>query len=502
MAAEVRTVKVDLGDVRCGPRRFHSSREAHSGVPVGRRRPTSTALRRTPPASASDRRSELDRSISGGANSSLGAIEHDKAWNSYGMGAHKERSPDNAIAPAPAAARAARPVSLVAATLATDGANYALPPLFRDSFPAAAVVENAAGRQAAAAALSDEEVEDAWQAALALTASEGGAQPHPAVSDAAARSALATVWQDLAEAIFSAALASQMTTADTRAAHRTAGYTRGARRPPSGSNPVPPLTRERFGWLARYLGHFEQLWFLCECLEEHEDVPLTLREFKCACANLGVTVSRRQAVQATKHAESGGVLGFCGWHAARRCNEDLAASVEESGSDDEFVDTSATESAAESTARQLFVAGQDATHLPAHEASDGGGWAVGARQSDNRLDRPQRSVSLELSSDEQRPPELQRILTSLKQAMDAKRSVFGQTIQNPSDVFAAFDRDRSGTLSADELGKALKRLGRGFSDAQLQRLMDSLDVNGDGEIDFRELMAALPDDDRSTRSVL
>jgi len=48
---------------------------------------------------------------------------------------------------------------------------------------------------------------------------------------------------------------------------------------------VPRLDRDRFGWLARYLGHYEKLWLLCECLEEHEDVPLTLGEFERAVRN-------------------------------------------------------------------------------------------------------------------------------------------------------------------------------------------------------------------------
>ena len=43
--------------------------------------------------------------------------------------------------------------------------------------------------------------------------------------------------------------------------------------------------------------------------------------------NLGVSVSQRQAVHATKHADTAGVLGFCGWHAAQRCDEDAAAAA-------------------------------------------------------------------------------------------------------------------------------------------------------------------------------
>ena len=79
-----------------------------------------------------------------------------------------------------------------------------------------------------------------------------------------------------------------------------------------------------------------------------------MRVCLCAqCNNLGVFVSQRQAVQATKYADNAGVLGFCGWHAAHRCDEDVvaAATAETEGSDDEHTQGSDNQS----TVRQLFT---------------------------------------------------------------------------------------------------------------------------------------------------
>ena len=105
--------------------------------------------------------------------------------------------------------------------------------------------------------------------------------PGACASDQSVRCALGKLCE-LPRSILDAALRYQLPMADTRDARHRAGYTRGSRRPPVDHNPVPQLNCDRFRWLASYLGHFEQLWFLCECLEEHEDVPLTLGEFERA----------------------------------------------------------------------------------------------------------------------------------------------------------------------------------------------------------------------------
>ena len=111
------------------------------------------------------------------------------------------------------------------------------------------------------------------------------------------------------------------------------------------------------------------------------------------------------------------------------------------------------------------------------------------------------SVALHMSTEERRSHERSAIQATLRQAMHAQRSVFGQTIHDPSDAFAAFDRDGSGKLSPDELFKALQRLGLGLGEQQLSLLGAFLDEDGDGEVDYGELLSFLSDGHEESTAV-
>ena len=54
------------------------------------------------------------------------------------------------------------------------------------------------------------------------------------------------------------------------------------------------------------------------------------------------------------------------------------------------------------------------------------------------------------------------------------------------DAFAVFDADGSGSISRSELKKLMKNLGQSLSDAELDAMMDEVDTDGNGEIDFEE----------------
>ena len=377
-AHTVPVVSIELNTRETRSKRPHTARAGHS-QPISRRRPSQSSTGR-------HRKAAGDGSVTR-ENSSLSPIDDGKEWNAYARGAHKRASPDLSIAPEPLPARAAQPVAAVASRLAAAGPNYTLPPLFRDTSTQDAVEEELAERFNAKALVDEAVIEEAWQAVTHQTGDETNRSNSGCATDRSIRRGLGKLCE-LPRPILDAALRNQLPVADTREARHRAGYARGSRRPPVDRKTVPQLDRDRFGWLARYLGHYKQLWLICECLEEHEDVPLTLGEFEravrtprffdvyrqaedcpkhqylihvllflhvCAqCKNLGVPVSRRQAVQATKYADIGGVLGFCGWHAARRCDEDAAAAAaaEVEGSDDEHTGSSVHESG---TVRQLFA---------------------------------------------------------------------------------------------------------------------------------------------------
>jgi len=54
------------------------------------------------------------------------------------------------------------------------------------------------------------------------------------------------------------------------------------------------------------------------------------------------------------------------------------------------------------------------------------------------------------------------------------------------DAFAVFDTDNSGAIDRKELKRLMKKLGQNLSEAELDAMMDEVDINGDGEISFEE----------------
>lgn len=56
------------------------------------------------------------------------------------------------------------------------------------------------------------------------------------------------------------------------------------------------------------------------------------------------------------------------------------------------------------------------------------------------------------------------------------------------DAFDVFDADKSGDISAKELKNVLKSLDLDNSDAEVKKLLESMDRNGDGSISFAGLL--------------
>jgi Ca2+-binding EF-hand superfamily protein len=55
--------------------------------------------------------------------------------------------------------------------------------------------------------------------------------------------------------------------------------------------------------------------------------------------------------------------------------------------------------------------------------------------------------------------------------------------QELMNAFKVFDKDGSGTISAEELRKVLSSLGENMTDAEIDEMIKLADVNGDGTID-------------------
>ena len=58
-------------------------------------------------------------------------------------------------------------------------------------------------------------------------------------------------------------------------------------------------------------------------------------------------------------------------------------------------------------------------------------------------------------------------------------------------AFSLFDKNKDGSISALELGVVMGRLGQSPSKAELQDLINELDDNSDGHIDFQEFLAMM-----------
>ena len=56
------------------------------------------------------------------------------------------------------------------------------------------------------------------------------------------------------------------------------------------------------------------------------------------------------------------------------------------------------------------------------------------------------------------------------------------------EAFDMFDADKSGTISVSEIKSVLAKLGKSMSDKQIKKMMDEVDTDKSGEIDFDEFL--------------
>ena len=77
----------------------------------------------------------------------------------------------------------------------------------------------------------------------------------------------------------------------------------------------------------------------------------------------------------------------------------------------------------------------------------------------------------------------------LKQAMpEYKAPKTEEELEEFKDAFSLFDKDGDGTITAKEIGHVMKSMGIHFTDKDLQDMMDEVDTDGSGEVDFDEFV--------------
>lgn len=69
-----------------------------------------------------------------------------------------------------------------------------------------------------------------------------------------------------------------------------------------------------------------------------------------------------------------------------------------------------------------------------------------------------------------------------------ERSLTDDEIAELQEAFAMFDKNGDGTISSAELGTVMRSLGQNPTESELMDMINEVDVDGNGIIDFREFL--------------
>ncbi|XP_071079017.1 uncharacterized protein [Haliotis cracherodii] len=85
------------------------------------------------------------------------------------------------------------------------------------------------------------------------------------------------------------------------------------------------------------------------------------------------------------------------------------------------------------------------------------------------------------------------ILDELTQEqIEGKVTTLAQTCNKDySRAFRLFDKDGDGTIDAKELGTVMRSLGQNPNDEELQEILEEVDADGNGYIDFEEFLGMM-----------
>ena len=79
------------------------------------------------------------------------------------------------------------------------------------------------------------------------------------------------------------------------------------------------------------------------------------------------------------------------------------------------------------------------------------------------------------------------VVAMLWRVIRGKRQLYGQTVSDIRSFFEAADRAASGRLTLPELAGAFTRLDVDLAPKDMERAFASIDIDGEGDLDYREL---------------
>jgi hypothetical protein len=79
------------------------------------------------------------------------------------------------------------------------------------------------------------------------------------------------------------------------------------------------------------------------------------------------------------------------------------------------------------------------------------------------------------------------------------RQIIRSSSKSFEDIFREFDEDGNGTISQTEFRNAIRKLNLGLSSREIDKLMERIDTNSDGKIDWREFMSKFKTSDLDER---
>lgn len=118
--------------------------------------------------------------------------------------------------------------------------------------------------------------------------------------------------------------------------------------------------------------------------------------------------------------------------------------------------------------------------------------AIGSRL--NRHSHTQAQV-LRLTEEEKRAREVKNVFRVIRQELDIHqdRTLYGRKLGDARKTFGLMDRDGNGFLSREEFAEGLNRLDFGLTDAQLAEVLNAVDTDRNGTVEYDEFLARLQD---------